>query len=531
MGIRRARRAAGRRVARKRLVYVSLTAAICVLPLFSPVSSTTIRVPGEIATIQAALDSAAVGDTVLVAAGIYTGAANRNLTFSGKDLVLVSEEGPEATVINCQVGGRGVLFESGESPAAVLEGFTITYGVAVGTDGDGGANILIRDASPTVRDCSITLGLVSTGGLGGGILCDGGAPLISDCFLELNDVFEGSGGGVACVGSDAVIEGCVITTCRADIGGGVFLSGGFATLRDCEIASNEARFMGGDLHQGGGIHATGGRIEGSRIAGNRVRGGDGGGFYGSAQILNSVITGNLAESPPEGEARGGGLFAGVETLLSESTVAGNLADSGGGIYGEEIFVERSIVWGHGPCGGDVVSAGGLILSCSCYETLAGDVIFLDEQVTEDPGFCDPRSCSAPPSATGDHTLRAGSPCLPENSPCGLLIGALPLGCPASSAPVPGVSAGAVFGRPFPNPSPGRVRWAVHASRETAVRARLYDASGRLVARLFDGVLPAGEHVLTRDVHAGPGSPVTGGVYFLRLEAGRHRETRRVVISK
>jgi len=57
--------------------------------------SATIHVPTDQPTIQAGLDSAITGDTVLVAAGTYTGEDNVFVDFNGKNIVLISESGPE----------------------------------------------------------------------------------------------------------------------------------------------------------------------------------------------------------------------------------------------------------------------------------------------------------------------------------------------------------------------------------------------------------------------------------------------------
>jgi len=56
-----------------------------------------IHVPGDSTAIQAAIDGAVDGDTVLVTDGVYTGNGNRDLDFVGKRIILRSENGPEVT--------------------------------------------------------------------------------------------------------------------------------------------------------------------------------------------------------------------------------------------------------------------------------------------------------------------------------------------------------------------------------------------------------------------------------------------------
>ena len=61
-----------------------------------------IHVPADSATIQAGINGAVDGDTVLVADGIYTGNGNRDIEFEGKAILLMSENGPENCVIDCE---------------------------------------------------------------------------------------------------------------------------------------------------------------------------------------------------------------------------------------------------------------------------------------------------------------------------------------------------------------------------------------------------------------------------------------------
>jgi hypothetical protein len=58
----------------------------------------------------------------------------------------------------------------------------------------------------------------------------------------------------------------------------------------------------------------------------------------------------------------------------------------------------------------------------------GDIEYDPDCVFADPRYCDPASCEAAPTASGDYTLDKASPALPENNVCGRLMGALGMGC-------------------------------------------------------------------------------------------------------
>jgi hypothetical protein len=125
----------------------SLCLAALVLPL--PALSTTIHVPADQPTIQAGINAAIPGDTVLVASGTYTGTGNKELDLKGKAVVLRSENGAGTTIIDCELQGRGFYFQAGEGPGSVIDGFTIENGRVSGLFPDGwGAGMLEKVWKP-----------------------------------------------------------------------------------------------------------------------------------------------------------------------------------------------------------------------------------------------------------------------------------------------------------------------------------------------------------------------------------------------
>lgn len=72
----------------------------------------TLLVPDQQPTIQAGIDAASSGDTVLVADGTYTDEGNKNLDFKGKAIIVKSENGPTNCTIDCGNDGRGFYFAS-----------------------------------------------------------------------------------------------------------------------------------------------------------------------------------------------------------------------------------------------------------------------------------------------------------------------------------------------------------------------------------------------------------------------------------
>ncbi|MHC4624569.1 MAG: DUF1565 domain-containing protein, partial [Planctomycetota bacterium] len=136
-----------------------------------------IRVPQEHATIQAAIDVAEEGDTVLVAAGTYVGPGNTDLDFGGKGVVLYGPNGPAITIIDCTDSARGFDFHSGETSATAVLGFTITNGFA-----DYGGAIRCDRSHPQIRDCVFADNTATS--QGHSIHCVMSTPTLADCRVS-----------------------------------------------------------------------------------------------------------------------------------------------------------------------------------------------------------------------------------------------------------------------------------------------------------------------------------------------------------
>jgi len=119
-----------------------------------------ILAPGD--DLQAAIDAAEPDDVLQLLPGLYPG----DIDLAGKQLRLVGSGG--ASVLVGTGGGPVVRVENGETPLTVLDGLTITGGVA-----SQGGGIRIDGASPTIVRCTIRGN--SSSSQGSGVWIGGGS--------------------------------------------------------------------------------------------------------------------------------------------------------------------------------------------------------------------------------------------------------------------------------------------------------------------------------------------------------------------
>ena len=286
----------------------------CLLSL--PLTAAIINVPGDQPTIQAGIDAAADGDTVLVADGTYTGEGNRDIDFLGKAITVRSENGAEGCIIDCEELGRGFNFHSAEDQDSVLQGFTIP-------NGDG---TLFNNR-------------------GGGIYCNSSSPTITNCTFNGNLAIFGS--GISCVNSSPTITNCTFKGNVAAFGGGIFCDPSSSpTITNCTFSENDADAGNGD---GGGIFCD--PYSSPTITNctfNRNVANYGGGIYcdiSSPTITNCTFSGNIA-------AYGGAgiCFDSSSLTFTNCTFNGNVAAFGGGIFcvNSSPTITNCIVWDNFP---------------------------------------------------------------------------------------------------------------------------------------------------------------------------------------
>jgi predicted outer membrane repeat protein len=455
----------------------------------------TIGVPGDQPTIQAGMDAASPGDTVLVASGVYRGPGNRDINFAGKNLVLMSQSGSGDTVIDCEGKDTGphraFCFMGATGATAVIRGFTMRNGYAE----DVGGGIFCRYVALSLADCIITDCGANTGyggydASGGGMYCAYCALMVEDCVFSSNasgswDVGRGTGGGVCCDDCSGVFRGCAFNGNYSGACGGGISAWGELAFTSCTFEGNQTgdgvlgdgggfcgsavfedvTFEGNHADAWGGGVAGGGTFRNVTFIGNTAER-SGGGLSGSGDltVADAAFTSNRAYWVGGAIQCDGGVFERVVINDNEASFGGGISCTGDPTFKNVTLVHNSgdgdasgvCCWGGSPTFTQVIIAFGYygeidavvcegsahptFLCCDIYGNSGGDWVGciadqygLNGNISADPFFCSP--------GVGDFTLAAASPCAPANNSCGVLIGALDVDC--NPTPVEGRSWGAI----------------------------------------------------------------------------------------
>lgn len=338
-------------------------------------ASVIIHVPADQPTIQAAIDAAANGDTVMVSDGTY----NENINFKGKAITVTSVNGPATTTIDGGGITSVVTFNTSEGAGSVLNGFTITHG---NTSFEGGG--ILVSSSPTITNNVITANTGCNGG--GGIAVNFAAPLIQGNTINNNaqgGCSGGIGGGGISIGGESSgtrVIGNVISNNRWGSGGGgisLFAAGG-PLIQDNIITGNDGGTQGGGLimfnnaspqiignvfshnsaFNGGGLYwlipqsTPGILLLNNTITNNSATQGSAvfnSGFAGNASIQNNVIIGQAGVDSVFCESFNGNTppgFTANDVFVTGATPYGGICTDQTGVQGnisaDPLFVDTAV---------------------------------------------------------------------------------------------------------------------------------------------------------------------------------------------
>lgn len=365
----------------------------CALSLFfgvgAPVAADTIFVPQDFSTIQAAINAAADGDSVIIQSGTYT----ERLDTLGKRISINGVAVNPPTIVGTP-GGPVIRVRPTAGQVGVVQIMNLT----------------IRDGDAA---------------LGGAIQVDANARLfLLDSRLWRN---EAAAGGAVLLGTNsfAFIRGCDFWQNTSDSDGGAIYAFGGADVR-IEDTLFEANSAVGD---GGAIRLGAGAIElepGVRFLRNTA--GDVGGavalFAGAEMVADQA---RFDRNAAAGSGGGGGIYAeGASVELARSLFVGNTTAGAGGamrLTGGASAVSRTDRFE-----GNLANAGGAVHS-SDSSFIANVGVFVGNEASQNGG-----AVSSSAGSSGVSVLRLYNSRLRGNA-AGLDGGAISMSYSSIGSPV------------------------------------------------------------------------------------------------
>lgn len=470
--------------------------------------SATIYIPADYTTIQAGLDAAQTGDTVMVAPGVYF----ENLIWPyTHNIKLLSELGADSTIIDGSSIDRVIEIDGMLNASTIIDGFTLQNGFAnpaqgVYPDGFGGGISLKHGASPTIRNNIIQNCTAINDAMNDG----GGAGIGTRGTIATNVHIEGN-----IIQNNTVIDEAQKSHCY---GAGIYIGrSGDVYILDNLIIENDIFPSGGN---GGGIYIEGGTatITGNEFFGNVAY--SGAALYldfnppVDADVSECLFEGNISSASPSYnsciKSVGGGL------TLSNSSIVNNystgLLVSAGSADTVEVF---SCTIAGNSFDGIRVSSDGVtsVHNCSIFDNDYYGIVNDYSGNEVDATYCwwgDPSGPGGAGPGTGDQVTGnvLYDPWLTEMG-----IG------DASPSSRLRLSV-------FPNPFTSDAIICFELYNAGLVTIRVYDLSGRLVEQVADCMLERSEHTIELD-----GSEWSPGIYLIYLNTENISTSHRCLLVR
>lgn len=319
-------------------------------------------------TLRYAVAHAQDGDTIQLTAAI-----KGPIVLTQGELILsrdVTIESVPSRTPTISGGATSRIFEVAAGAQVSLVNLKISggNGLADNTDGatfaDGNGGAILNFGTLTVSGCTLSgnSGTATNANgfnaFGGAILNDGGAVSVSNSTVSNNSA--ANGGGIADFGALTVIGG--LFTGNSAVGGGALSITGAATVTGATVSNNTADSVGGGIFFFSGTLA----LSQSTLSGNSASlGGAIINSFGTLSLSQSTISNNKA-------VLGGALFnQDGTTTIADSTIDQNSAGAGGGgiftVAGSNTLISDSTFAGDTAAfGGAISNAGALLITGSAF---------------------------------------------------------------------------------------------------------------------------------------------------------------------